>query len=215
MFRMMRSLVPTLLVIGLLASGAAYAGPAVAINDFVDTLPEPLVTLFGVSPYGFDPATLSIQSSIAADGTEIFDLHGEWVSTSPLGAGAAAVVNFNFYEDSVTSGTLSDTLNLTFTGQQPTTADPNNVSLDMHFRSEGDPGTPLTPLAGGLNLTEFKWAAGQELSPFIVSGGGPGDISMQVFSVPEPSSIVMLGLGAAGLAVGVRRRRKSLPNATA
>src|SRR5579863_2410447 len=106
----------------------ASAGPIISIDDLLDG--NPIVTVNGT----FDPATLNVHTN-----PETAGIHVEWVSTGPVpNPGTAVTSNVNIFGALGTAEALliSDTLSVTFSGQTPTTQDPNNVSADLSFVSD-------------------------------------------------------------------------------
>jgi hypothetical protein len=172
------------------------AAVVVNIVDLLD-VGSPLV-----STSGFDPTSLSIQLN-----PESVDIHGEYLSTLNLGNGVTVSVNFDFIEPAgepgAIVGSISDTLNIVFTGHTPTPADANNLSVDLHFRSDSDP-TGLPALVNAINVTET--GSVQSLAGSIFSATGVADFQANVTSdVPEPGTSVLMLAGLGGLLLGVRR----------
>jgi hypothetical protein len=184
-----------------LSPALATAGIVLGLDDATQ---EPIVLPVGTSPYGFDPTTLTVLSG--PNFPEQFDLHGEYLSNSAPANGVSITVDVNIYEDAAHT-VLSDTFNVVFTGIAPTPADANNVAVDMHFRSDMEGGPPLPPLTGGINVLEQN--SFMPMDPYVQAAGGPGDFHVSILSaIPEPSSVVMMGLGAIGLGGLVLRRRR-------
>lgn len=175
---------------------SANASVIFSIDDSTDN-----VAIVGTSPFGFDPATLNVQLV-----GEALDVHGEYLSSLNLANGAIVTVNFNFLESATTPNIFSDTLNLVFTGHTPTALDPNNISVDAHFRSDVDPNS-VPGLANAITLTETGQF--QALGTMIAQNGGPTDFQVSVRSdvIPEPVSLLLVG--TALLLGGVVRRRKT------
>lgn len=189
----------------LLAPAVVSAGVILGIDDgrmFDAVTEDPAVYPVGVAPYGFDPASLSIQSG--PQHPEEFDLHGEYNSNGWAVNGVSVVVNFNFFEETPLQNELSDTLNIVFSGHTPVAGDLNDVSVDLHFRSDSDPAGGLTALANAISI--FEVPGFMQLDQFIIAAGGPTNFSLAVRS-PEPSTFVMLSLGIVSL-LGYRLRKR-------
>src|SRR5262249_27094616 len=99
----------------------------------------------------------------------------------------------------------------------------NRTTRDTHFTVDGvtqtvvTPDTALTPGDGYAMFTATADASGH-LSILVAAGAaGEGDRNgiqlqqAQAASAPEPASLTLLGVGAAGLALGAWRRRKCRP----
>lgn len=167
---------------------AHASGVTVTINDLTDSV--------NGTALGFDPGELMI-----AQGYEFFDLHGDFMSNSAPPVGVSITVNINFLEPAFEGGGLSDTLNMVFTGIMPIGGDPDNVSVNLHFRS--DPNAMWLPNA----WTIMENGTFQDVSGFVAASGGPTDFKILVASdVPEPGSLMLLGSGVLGLAGALRRR---------
>lgn len=182
----------------LLLPAVAIAAPVtITIHDLGEG--NPITTALG-----FDPTSLNVQA-----GNESFDLHGEYSSALLLGNGVTVTVDFNLVEPAIepNPGTISDTLNIVFTGHTPNSTDNNNISVDMHFRSDTDAPGGLPPLSNGIRLTET--GAFQNLTNMIATAGGAPDFNISVASdvVPEPSTWGLMLIGAGGLLIGGLTRR--------
>jgi len=187
-----------------LASGAlllvlpllAHASASLSINDPGSGAPTVLVS-------GFDATSFNGQLNV-----DSYDLHGEYLSTTLIPNGTSIVVNIDLLEPAggdIPAGQISDTLNMVFTGHAPSPGDNNNVSIDLHFRS--DTGVSLGGLTNAINF--YETGQFQNLSSYVVAAGGPSDFSVQALSgAPEPGSFGLLVLGSAGVAAGLWRKRK-------
>ena len=156
----------------------------------------------GVAAYGSDADELTIKHHAG-----LLDLSGDYVSTRVLLPGTTIVRNFNLYN----GATLLETLNIVLTGESPDSFDADNLSVDVHARSNFF--GVLSPLPGGpitllYNLQVPKgWF---DLSGDISANGGPADFGVSVEAlapVPEPSSIGLL-FGVVGTALAMRLRRR-------
>jgi len=149
---------------------------------------------------GSDPADLTINTfneTATTNGLGMVDIHLEWSATSPFASGTAQTFNFNIYDPTNEGGGLSDTLSLTLTGIPQAGADPDNMSLDLSFRSESLSGaSALSPLAGGMAMTEngfFQSVDAFLPSDFVTDPTSPLSVSFRSDVVPEPGAF-QLGL---------------------
>ncbi len=177
----------------LLSPMLAHAGVIVTIDDRELGPVNPVVTIAG-----FDPTTVNQQVN-----PEAFDLHGEYLSTMLIPNGTSISVNFDFLEllGGPETGLISDTLNIVFTGHTPVTGDVNNLSVDMHFRSDTDP-FGLPGLSNAITITET--GNFQSLTNMIQQAGGPSDFGISVASgaVPEPSAFNLMCIGGIAILLG-------------
>lgn len=90
-----------------------------------------------------------------------------------------------------------------------TTAE-GSENLGFAYLASGIPGFVVPPTTSAFDPTAFGEYT-FSLRASEIGGGVLGESAIQVNAVPEPSSIVLFGIGAGGMAfVMVRRRRKSL-----
>jgi hypothetical protein len=98
----------------------------------------------------------------------------------------------------------SDISDTDYNANFPLTLDPGQTVTDSLFTVTVPPGTPDGTYAGSFEIT-----GGSDGSEQLVLGGSQ-DFDVEVASgasvVPEPSSVVLLASGLAGLAGGLRRR---------
>jgi len=130
----------------------------------------------------------------------------EYFDATPLPVGTATIVNFNITGPGEGLTNLSDTLSITFTGHLDGN---NNTSIDLHFLSDNDLGLSPPALAAGPNtFTIGETGQYQDLSAIIQQATGLSSFNLQFVSsdVPEPSSLILAGLGALGI-LGIRRRK--------
>ncbi len=203
-----RFLYVTVGMLALVGSGSmAYAqggyGPVVI---GVDSVPgSPSLIPVGTPAYGSDAAELSIKHHAG-----LLDFGGDYVSTKVLAPGSTIVRNFNLYD----GATLVETLNIVLTGESPDRFDPDNMSFDVHARSNYF--GLLTPLPDGPITLLYNLQVPRgwfNLSPYIEANGGPSDfeLSVEVLApAPEPGSITLLfSVSLIGSAFGWLRRRRS------
>lgn len=142
------------------------------------------------------------------------DLHFEFMSLDPNRPepGTAIISNYNIFSPLPLNYSvagpfqqrLSDTLSITITGHTNVGGpnDLNNVSVDLHFRSDSGDEIPPPALVNAFNILE----TGQ----YQVVNSGLGDLIVEfrsdVSEVPVPAAAWLLGSGLLGL-LGVARRK--------
>jgi PEP-CTERM motif len=157
----------------------------------------------GAQATGFAPASLTIvtaNETLAALG--VVDIHGEWVAPAPFANGQAQTYRFNIWDDVIggVPTNLSDTLILTLTGQQ---ANPNNMTIDLSFRSDNLAENGLTPMSGAIDIIED--GTFQPLDTWLPSQLTLLNVSFRS-DIPEPSSLALLAVGALSLLCASRKR---------
>ncbi len=136
----------------------------------------------------------------------LIDMHYEYADSVALGAGVVKLANFNIY--GLRESGLSDTLSITFTGHT-TDAAGFNTSVDLHFRSSSLEDTVLPEaLVNGNNIFESYDPSNPyvDVSSLITQATGLNDAHVRFasVSVPEPMTLIMLGMGLIGF--GYSRR---------
>ena len=158
----------------------------------------------GAQAIGFDPTSLTItvnNETLSALG--VVNIHGAWISPAPLGNGQEQNYNFNIWDPANEGGGLSDTLGITLTGQ---TANPNNMTIDLSFRSDNLAGGGLSPISGAIDITED--GTFQSLDTWLPSQLTSLSVSFRSdVMIPEPSSLALLALGALSLLSYASRKR--------
>lgn len=173
------------------APGVASAA-SVWIDDLTDTISA-----------GTDVPDAVMQ--ITQEGVGILggvDFHFEFLSTDPNRPvpGMFSILSYNIL-GSPTANLPGDTLSITVSGHTPTGAsDFNNVSVDLHFRSDSANEMNPVPLSNALNIFE----TGQ----YQAVNSGLSDLKVEFRSdvVPVPAAVWLLGSGLLGL-IGVARRK--------
>lgn len=131
------------------------------------------------------------------------DIHFEFMSADPNRPlpGSSYILNYNIFGPHPEG--MSDTLSISVTGHTSTgAADFNNVSVDMHFRSDSKDEIPPPVLLNAANIIET--------GAYQVVGSGLSDLKVEfrsdVSEVPVPAAAWLLGSGLLGL-FGVARRK--------
>jgi hypothetical protein len=138
------------------------------------------------------------------------DMHFVYVDSHPLAAGTAAVANF-LITASWEPG-LSDTLSVRASGHQPSTSDPTNTSVDLHFLSAAL-NNQLPFLEPAVTVDGFVTG---DFTAGINALTGLADLHVTAWSeqfgpdTPEPSSFIIAATAAVmGLGYWRRSRRTS------
>jgi PEP-CTERM motif len=148
-------------------------------------------------------------------------MHLQYFSQAPgIAPGSLAIANFNIFGG---NEGLSDTLSIVFTGLAPSVGTLDNVRVDLQFASESENGAiQALPDPGPLgHLFEIDEGAGplqldqgvlfQDVSPLlqaVLDPAYPADFHVRYSSIPEPSTLALLGIGLAGLASSRRKRKQ-------
>ena len=185
-----------------LTSIAAPAGAAfVSIDDVAEGMPVVTSTGCNKLAVNLGPERADVQCSYTVFGA---------TGAALLGAGQTVFFGFNVFEPG--SQTLSDRLVLSFIGKAATATSQDNIDVFVGFDSdvEGLPFPPLTgnPFFNPINI--FETGGFQSLDSYINAALPLSGFSLafrsDVASIPEPSTLAVVGLGLVGLGVTSRRR---------
>lgn len=156
--------------------------------------------------YPFNPINVG---STTNEGPNVFGvviLHAEYADPNPLPVGVGVTVNFNMFEPEAPTS-ISDTLSLRFTGIQDGTG--ANTSVDLQFISGATDEALLPPqLTSAFVVFENSDVSGlinQATSMFVP--GGLLNAHVQFASVPEPSTVVLAGLGVVSVGFVALRKK--------
>ena len=131
----------------------------------------------------------------------VISASGFYSLANPLTPGASVFSNFNIFEPN--SAILSDTLQLVFTGQNPTANDFGaNMFIDATFHSDSLNGI-ISPLTGEVNELIETGDIQTASTAFGVTVQFASDVDA---TTPEPGTFALMGLGLAG-AAWLRRRQ--------
>ena len=162
-----------------------------------------------ITPLAGATGTLMFQTATQGPAPYIFGGNGFGVSATITNSGSQLAANDFDGLDGVN-----------FSATVPAT--PTNLLATTYLASAGargkfgifaEPGASLTQ-AGGIPLTYWADSNGINQNYLNVPGGGAnvqiGEVDVTLASVPEPSTLTLLGIGIAGMA-GWGWRRKKLP----
>jgi len=229
MKNVLRSVVVFLSIVGVAGIAHGTVGPSLSINDGVD----PVITIGDNTPGDLNPAigvltlstnvgvwslTVSTGASKPALGSSTNPVMDLVIQASSTGAGS---LTYTFSDPGFTHAPA--TLNSTVSGHvisgAPTTIDysvfgnASNIvgALTTQLTTTGTVPLPiLTSNSGPLGFsTPFSLSQVVQLTASGASAVSV-DASLNVTSVPEPSSVALTSLGLAFLVTGFARRRRSL-----
>jgi PEP-CTERM motif len=184
-------------LVGVVSS--ANATVIVSIDDRTDS-PTGSVTADSSNAIG----SLAIVTTPEGAGVlGVVDPAFEYLSTDTANVpapGNSFTLNYNIFEPNSTI--LSDTLSITVSGHTPAFTGDDNVSVDIHFRSDSTDEIPFTALQSASTIFET--------GGFQTVSSGLSDLTVKFASdVPEPASLGLFGSALIGMAVLGRRKRKS------
>lgn len=157
----------------------AGAGVIVSINDLQDNLSAIVTGPAHNVSYQIGTET-STHLGMADSGFEFF-------SATPLLPGQVSILSYNIM-DPGPAGQISDTLSITLTGHTPAFLGDDNMSADIHFRSDG--------VNGLLPPSLFNGNAVLELSQWQSVPSGNGDLTVRFASAPDAGgTLALFGLG--------------------
>jgi len=188
---MKKILLPILLVGSLMSAQASVFLYNVSFSDLGEANPSPGATGTGTVSYDNVTQSLTLSASFSGLLGPVTQSHIHVSPTPFTGSGGIAVTSPSLpgFPTGITSGTYSNTLNLTLTSSFNATYLANNG---------GTAASAEAAFAGHV-------AAGRAYWNIHTSFGPGGEIRGFLTAVPEPTSLALLGIGAAGLAIRSRK----------
>jgi CHRD domain/PEP-CTERM motif len=188
---MKKLILSTLLVGGLISAQASVFLYSVSFSDVGEAQASPGATGTGTVSYDNVSQSLTLSANFSGLIGNVTQSHIHVSPTPFSGSGGIAVTSPSLpgFPTGATSGTYGNTLNLTLTSSFNATYLANN----------GGTG------AGAESAFAAHMAAGRAYWNIHTSFGPGGEIRAFLTAVPEPSSLALLGLGAAAIAVRSRK----------
>lgn len=184
------SLMPALLA-------PAGAGVILSINDLGDSL-----SAIATGPAHNVSYQIGTETSTHLG---MADSAFEFFSASPLLPGQVNVLTYNIMDPGPAgqmSSIISDTLSITLTGHTPGFLGDDNMSADIHFRSDGVNNLLPPALFGGVSVLE--------LSQWQTVPSGNGDLTVRFASAPDAGgTLALFGLGITAM-FGAQRKLRGL-----
>ena len=188
---MKKLILSTLLVGGLMSAQASVFLYSVSFSDVGEAQASPGATGTGTVSYDNVSQSLTLSANFSGLIGNVTQSHIHVSPTPFSGSGGIAVTSPSLpgFPTGATSGTYGNTLNLTLTSSFNATYLANNGGT----------------AAGAESAFAAHMAAGRAYWNIHTSFGPGGEIRAFLTAVPEPSSLALLGLGAAAIAVRSRK----------
>jgi hypothetical protein len=188
---MKKLILSTLLVGGLISAQASVFLYSVSFSDVGEAQASPGATGTGTVSYDNVSQSLTLSANFSGLIGNVTQSHIHVSPTPFSGSGGIAVTSPSLpgFPTGATSGTYGNTLNLTLTSSFNATYLANNGGT----------------AAGAESAFAAHMAAGRAYWNIHTSFGPGGEIRAFLTAVPEPSSLALLGLGAAAIAVRSRK----------
>jgi len=188
---MKKLILSTLLVGGLMSAQASVFLYSVSFSDVGEAQASPGATGTGTVSYDNVSQSLTLSANFSGLLGNVTQSHIHVSPTPFTGSGGIAVTSPSLpgFPTGATSGTYGNTLNMTLTSSFNATYLANNGGT----------------AAGAESAFAAHMAAGRAYWNIHTSFGPGGEIRGFLTAVPEPSSLALLGLGAAAIAVRSRK----------
>ena len=188
---MKKLILSTLLVGGLISAQASVFLYSVSFSDVGEAQASPGATGTGTVSYDNVSQSLTLSANFSGLIGNVTQSHIHVSPTPFSGSGGIAVTSPSLpgFPTGATSGTYGNTLNLTLTSSFNATYLANNGGT----------------AAGAESAFAAHMAAGRAYWNIHTSFGPGGEIRAFLTAVPEQSSLALLGLGAAAIAVRSRK----------
>ena len=188
---MKKLILSTLLVGGLISAQASVFLYSVSFSDVGEAQASPGATGTGTVSYDNVSQSLTLSANFSGLIGNVTQSHIHVSPTPFSGSGGIAVTSPSLpgFPTGATSGTYGNTLNLTLISSFNATYLANNGGT----------------AAGAESAFAAHMAAGRAYWNIHTSFGPGGEIRAFLTAVPEPSSLALLGLGAAAIAVRSRK----------
>ncbi|MEO7361439.1 MAG: PEP-CTERM sorting domain-containing protein [Gemmatimonadaceae bacterium] len=178
----------------------------IGVSGFVAYTPSRLELAVSGRTYGVLPFTFANPTGLAVaifDATTPFDFgrYGAGVIQNPLADGAGIIADFSGAAPPFVIGT---------TGIRPTTFTGfNGVGVSSGVCLVGPPNACAVNAVTPIPLTFGSDAYSLTLGSYSQDVGPSFSYSVRITAVPEPGSMLLVGMGVLGIGAFVRRRRRS------